>query len=245
MYYYIKGLKQYTETKRLLAFLIISAIAVGVYLYVPVAKEFILSAINAANSPLKLKSFMLSYHSYAPLTVLFLTILQAFITIIPLFIVMIASTMAFGLFKGVVISLISQVIAGYITMRLTKYFGRPFVERHVPSQKLTYLNRLIEKSDVWGILLARLIPLGSFDLVNFAAGLLNVRDRDFIIGTLIGALPATLFYGIIGANLLNFNSLSTSAILGLISLILFFATFGVWIKVKKRRQQLLLKIKED
>jgi uncharacterized membrane protein YdjX (TVP38/TMEM64 family) len=219
-------------TKRPLVFLFIGAIVAGACLYVPFVKEFIQNAIDAANSPLELKAFVLSYHSLAPLAVLFLTLLQAIITIIPLFLVMIASTMAFGLFRGVVISLISQVIAGYIAMRLTKYFGRPFVERYVPIQKLTHMNDLIEKYEVWGVLLARLIPLGSFDLVNFAAGLLNVRDRDFIIGTLVGAFPATLFYGIIGANLLNLNSLGTSAILGLISLILFFAAVTVWIKVK-------------
>jgi uncharacterized membrane protein YdjX (TVP38/TMEM64 family) len=216
--------------KRLLLLLAAGAAAAGLYLFVPWVRDYLRHALRSAGSPLELQAFVLSYPAVAPLTIFLLTLLQAVIAIMPLCLVMAASTLVFGLAKGVLISLVSQVIAGYLVMRLTKYFGRPFVERWVPARKLLPLNRLIEEHEAWGVLLARLMPLGSFDLVNFAAGLLNVRDRDFVLGTLIGAFPATLFYGIIGAHLLNPGSFGAAALLALISLVLFFAVVAVWVK---------------
>jgi uncharacterized membrane protein YdjX (TVP38/TMEM64 family) len=228
-----KLMQKKTVIIRSMWFVVLAAVAVVLYQKVPFFREFVQNALAAADNPSEMKAFVLSYHAMGPFIILLLTMLQAVITIMPLFIVMMASTMVFGLFKGVVISLLSQLVAGYIAMRLTKYFGRPLVERFVPTHKLENLNKMIVKYDKWGVLLARLVPLGSFDLVNFAAGLLNVRDEDFIVGTLFGALPATLFYGIIGANLLNLGSIDASVILGLISLIIFFIAIAVWVRVKK------------
>ena len=152
------------------------AIVIGVYLCVPGVKPFIQNAVDSAYDPSELRHFVMAYEACAPAVILLLTVLQGVITILPLCIVMMVSAMVLGLFRGVVVSVVSQVIAGYLAMRLTWYLSRP---------------------------VARLIPFGSFDLVNFAAGFLNVRDGDFIVGTLIGVIPATCFYGFVGANLYN------------------------------------------
>jgi len=128
-------------------------------------------------------------------------LLQGAITILPLCVVMMASAMVMGLFKGVVVSVASQVIAGYLAMRLTRYFGRPVVERIRMSKGFAAASDVIERHGRWGVFVARLVPFGSFDLVNFAAGFLNVKDSDFLLGTLFGVIPATGFYGAIGVNL--------------------------------------------
>lgn len=184
---------------------LLSAVAVvtGVYLCVPGVKSFVQGAIDSGYDASELRHFVMSYEAYAPPIILLLTVLQGVITILPLCMVMMVSAMVLGLFRGVVVSVVSQVIAGYLIMRLTRYLSRPFSQKLRASKGFIATTNAIERYGRWGVLVARLIPFGSFDLVNFAAGFLNVRDVNFIIGTLFGVIPATGFYGFIGVRLYN------------------------------------------
>ncbi len=227
-------MKEKNLIERFIIFIVFIFFIFGAYFYIHPFRNFVNDALANIKNPEELNNFIKSYGVFAPFIIFLLTLLQAFITIIPLFIVMMASAVVFGLFWGVIISLASQIVAGYIAFKLTKYFGRPFVERFIKYEKLAGLDYFVQSYGKWGVLVARIFPLGSFDLVNFAAGLLNVKDRDFIIGTAVGAVPATLFYGIIGANLLAFESASLYTYLSLAILTVFFIIVGF--RIKKHRK---------
>ena len=51
------------------------------------------------------------------------------------------------------------------------------------------------------MLIARLIPLISFDVVSYAAGLTSMRLTPFLVATGIGQLPATVVYSLLGQNI--------------------------------------------
>ena len=51
------------------------------------------------------------------------------------------------------------------------------------------------------ILICRLLPFVSFDLVSYAAGLTSMSFWSFFIATGIGQLPATLVYSYVGGML--------------------------------------------
>ena len=51
------------------------------------------------------------------------------------------------------------------------------------------------------ILIARLLPFISFDIVSYAAGLTSMSFLSFFIATGIGQLPATIVYSIVGGML--------------------------------------------
>lgn len=200
------------------------------YLCFPGVQSFVNQAIDSAYDPSRLKQLILSYRPAAALIILILTVLQAIITILPLCFVMMASTMALGFFRGVVVSIVSQIIAGYLTMRLTRYFGHFLAERFESSDKLLSMSSFIKSYGKWGVLMARLMPFGSFDLVNFASGLLNVKDQDFISGTALGVIPATCFYGLIGAELYSPGEVSLAVYYGLCSVIVLSVIFVLWVR---------------
>lgn len=217
-----------------LVVLILLIFAIGVIYYLsPQCQNFISSAIINARDPEAMKKFINSFGVFAPIIILFFTLLQAFITMIPLFIVMIASTMAFGLFWGIVYSLISQIIAAYIAFALTRYFGRPFVEHFAKTNQLKKIDDLIKSYGKWGILVVRMMPLGSYDLVNFAAGLLNINTRDYLIGTAIGCLPATILYGLFGSNIIATERINPWTYVALLVMIIFFIVVGILIRRKR------------
>lgn len=217
---------------RWLVLLLTAIIGAGLYLYVPGAESFITRAIGSAYDPHRLKQLIVSYRSAAPLMILVLTLLQAIITILPLCFVMMASTMAMGFFPGVAVSIVCQVVAGYVTMRLTRYFGHSLAERFEASGKLSSMRGFIRIYGKWGVLVARLVPFGSFDVVNFASGLLNVKDQDFILGTVFGVIAATCFYGLIGANLYDPSEVSSAVYYVSCSVIALAIVFALWLRRK-------------
>ncbi len=48
------------------------------------------------------------------------------------------------------------------------------------------------------MLIARLVPIVSFDIISYAAGLTPMRFRDFLGATLVGMAPATFLYAYLG-----------------------------------------------
>ena len=45
---------------------------------------------------------------------------------------------------------------------------------------------------------ARLVPIVSFDVISFAAGLTRMRSAGFLVATVVGAAPATFVYSYLG-----------------------------------------------
>src|SRR5699024_5485944 len=75
---------------------------------------------------------------------------------------------------------------------------RPAVEKLVTKTALDWTDQFFDKYGRHSILLARLLPIVSFDLVSYGAGLTSMRFWGFFIATGIGQLPATILYSYLG-----------------------------------------------
>jgi len=55
-----------------------------------------------------------------------------------------------------------------------------------------------EKRGFYVILIARLLPFISFDVISYLAGLSGIRPLSFAVATALGMLPATIVYSLFG-----------------------------------------------
>ena len=81
---------------------------------------------------------------------------------------------------------------------LAKFFGRPVVAKLVSQSALDWADRFFERYGSHAVFIARIVPIISFDLVSYAAGLTSIRFWHFFIATGLGQLPATLLYSYLG-----------------------------------------------
>lgn len=80
--------------------------------------------------------------------------------------------------------------------------GRPAVERLAGgSTALEASDLFFERYGDKSVLIARLLPFMSFDIISYGAGLTSMGFWRFFIATGIGQLPATLVYSYLGQNL--------------------------------------------
>ncbi|MBR1418970.1 MAG: TVP38/TMEM64 family protein, partial [Synergistaceae bacterium] len=84
---------------------------------------------------------------------------------------------------------------------IAKILGRDAVTHLVSQASLNSIDKFFERYGVHSILIARLLPFISFDLVSYAAGLTAMKFWPFFIATGLGQLPATIVYSYLGGML--------------------------------------------
>lgn len=214
--------------KRFISFLIIILICLIVIFGGDVYRFF------TENSIQEMVKFIQSTGFLAPLVSIGLMIFQAVAAPIPSFLITGANGTIFGVFWGTVVSWIGAMLGALISYLLANRLGFQYVEKRFK------LNRsLLEKINGSGgflfILFSRIIPIVSFDLISFLAGLSGMKLKSFLISTGIGMLPGTIAYTIIGHDILSFSN-NAGRIIVVILILLFLSGIAYYYKKKQNKK---------
>ena len=135
----------------------------------------------------------------APLMSVLLMITQAIVAPIPAFLITAANGMVFGSFWGALISWIGALMGALTSFYIARLFKKVALRKIVRNQKTAeFIIHAGEKRGFYVILLSRLLPFISFDIISYMAGLSGISPWAFILGTALGMLPATIIYTFIG-----------------------------------------------
>jgi uncharacterized membrane protein YdjX (TVP38/TMEM64 family) len=96
------------------------------------------------------------------------------------------------------LSFVSAALAATISFWLARALGRPPVEALVGKAGLEQADHWFARWGTYTVLIARLVPIVSFDIISYAAGLTPMRFRNFLGATLLGMAPATFLYAYLG-----------------------------------------------
>ena len=131
----------------------------------------------------------------------FLMILQSIVAPLPAFILTFANAGLFGWINGAILSWTSSMAGAILCFWIARFYGRDVVEKLTSKGTLKSVDDFFSKYGNYAVLIARLLPFISFDIVSYAAGLTKMRFWSFVLATGIGQLPATLVYSYIGGML--------------------------------------------
>jgi len=153
-------------------------------------------------------------------------VFQSVIAPLPAFLITFANASIWGFIPGALLSWSSAMAGAALCFYISKFFGRNLVEKLTSKYALEELDEFFERHGKYAILVARLLPFVSFDIVSYGAGLTSISFWHFFIATGIGQLPATLVYSYVGEMLTGSTKM---IVMGL--LILFaFSAFVVLLK---------------
>lgn len=193
---------------------------IGIYLFVGPINRFInqmifyLSMLNLES----LKQYILSFGIWAPIISFILMILQSVAAPLPAFLITFANAALFGWVKGALLSWTSAMAGAALCFYIARFLGRDTVEKLTSKFAIDSVDEFFNKYGKHTILIARLLPFMSFDLVSYAAGLTSMSFISFFIATGIGQIPATIIYSYAGdmltggAKLMMMGILTLSAI---------------------------------
>jgi uncharacterized membrane protein YdjX (TVP38/TMEM64 family) len=146
------------------------------------------------------KDYLLSFGPLAAVVSAFLMVFQSIIAPLPAFVITFANGLLFGWGFGAILSWSSAMLGAIICFYVAKFLGRPVVEKMVTKKALSWWDQFFAKYGKHAVFIARLLPIVSFDLVSYAAGVTTISFWQFFWATGLGQLPATILYSYLGQN---------------------------------------------
>lgn len=130
----------------------------------------------------------------------------------------------FGFWAGIIIISFASAIGATLACFTSRFLLREWVQKKF-AEKLSAVNRGIEKEGAFYLFTLRLIPIFPFFVINLVMGVTNMPLMTYYFVSQIGMLPGTAVYVNAGKELAKIQSLS-----GLLSptLLASFALLGIF-----------------
>ena len=133
---------------------------------------------------------------------LLLMVLHSFVPV-PAEVIAVANGMCFGLAGGVVVTWSGAMLGAVLAFALARGLGRPIVCRIVAESRRAQIGQYAGSAGT--LLILRLIPVVSFNLVNYAAGLAGTGWWTFLWTTALGILPMTILTAALGSRIFDIS----------------------------------------
>jgi phospholipase D1/2 len=163
--------------------------------------------------------------SFAPLWIAgFFTLATLMLT--PVTLLIIATGVTFGPVLGFSYALCGALVSALVSYGLGRLAGKEALRRFA-GVRLARVQRQISRHGFISMLCARIIPIAPFAIVNLVAGAIQIRLRDFFLGTVVGMSPGIFVIVVLESQLEQaLEDPAIGNITLLIGLAMFFAIVG-------------------
>ncbi len=180
------------------------------------------------------RAYIESFGAWGPAISALLMVFQSVIAPLPAFLITFANGTLFGFWWGTLLSWSSAMLGAALCFSIARALGAQPIEKIVGHRAIDKTNRFFQQYGTYAILIARLVPVISFDAISYGAGLTRIRFLGFWIATGIGQLPATLVYSYLGEK----ASASIRLMLWGFGLVIAISIIGWLVKVQKSQANL-------
>lgn len=155
----------------------------------------------------------------------------------------------FGFWVGVIVVSFASTIGATLACFVARFLLRDWVQNKF-GEKLSAINKGIEKEGAFYLFSLRLVPIFPFFVINLVMGLTSIKLLTFYWVSQIGMLPGTMVYVNAGKELGQIESLSGILSPGLIISFVILGLFPITVKkflyfYKKKTGKLLPEEKES
>jgi len=153
----------------------------------------------------------------------------------PRLVLCVVAGMALGFWWGLLWTQFGTLLGNYAVFLAARRNAGGWAERYLTRHGR--LHGLIRRSGIAEVILARQLPVPGL-VLNLALGLVSIRHRDFLLGTLIGQLPEAIPLTLIGAGLLNSSATSRLWLVGAAVILAVLVWVGLRAFLRRRRPAL-------
>jgi uncharacterized membrane protein YdjX (TVP38/TMEM64 family) len=151
-------------------------------------------------SPRAIEELIASWGMWAVAGAIMLMVLHSFVPF-PAELVAMANGMLFGPLWGTLITWAGAMLGAWLAFGLARWLGRPFVRKMVAPRHQDAIDRWALRQGGGALFLSRFVPVISFNLINYAAGLTAISWWTFTWATGLGILPLTFLMVLMGDRL--------------------------------------------
>lgn len=148
-------------------------------------------------APVALSEWLNGQGMFGPLLLMLLMILAVVVGPIPTLPISAAAGLVYGMYTGTAIAVVGALAGSLIAFYLARILGRDAVQKKLEHNPM-FSARGSQRFLFVAVLLTRLIPLFSFALVSYAAGVTAIHLWRYALATTVGMLPMTFVFAGLG-----------------------------------------------
>jgi uncharacterized membrane protein YdjX (TVP38/TMEM64 family) len=167
---------------------------------------------------------VISYGIFSPLIFICLTAVSNILPSIAALPLWLIGVSLFG-FPGYLYILVSNTLGSSINYYLARRWGRLVLQKVVGAEGLRQVDKLAQLISPQTIFLLRLVGGSLSDYLSYAAGLMQIGFRVYLIATVFGSLPMMMFAFIVISVALEKGLLATAGLFGIFYTVNYLTSF--------------------
>ncbi len=156
----------------------------------------------------------------------------------PATLVTMTATYLYGPVQGIAYALIASNLSTMVAFMIGRFFGSGFLQNVEKNALVGKYAERLRKESFQTTLVLRFLFL-PYDLVSYFSGFLNIDLRWFMLATVLGSIPGTISFGMLGASIQGdfaAQSVSLDPLFLLISAGMFAVSIGMYHLVRQREK---------
>lgn len=190
----------YLPIKPLLILLAIAAITGLAYGLIPAFQQWSdgLMSILMDEDVSAFRQWIQGYGWWGPVLLVVLMCIQLFLVVVPSFLLIMASVLAYGAVNGALLAFISVLFAAAFAYGLGLWLGKGWVEKVSGEQATRKVTHYLDAYGFWTVIIARVSPFLSNDIISLVAGILSMSFWRFMLATAVGICPLIGLIAVLG-----------------------------------------------
>jgi phospholipase D1/2 len=153
----------------------------------------------------------------------------------PILVLTSVGALVFPPWPGMAYAMGGMLLGALVTYGIGRFTGAQTMDRWTKG-RMSMISRHLDRRGLVTVIIVRVLPLAPFVMVNMVLGALRVRLRDFLLGSFIGLLPATVGIFLLMDRLAAvWRSPDATSYAALAACVVALIALSVWMRKKLRR----------
>ncbi len=203
------------------------------YVFVPRIQEFARESWNVLTSEdrERIETWVSQFGALGVVVLILFFLVQMFAFVLPSWLLIIVSVLAYGAVLGGVIALAGILLAASVAYGIGRLFSEVTVQKLVGAKSERKMRGYLDRYGFWLVVIFRIAPFLSNDIISFVAGLATMHYVRFILATALGITPLIALISFLGET--NERLQTGFGIVSIVSLI----GFGIYVWWDRRQQR--------
>lgn len=175
-----------------------------------------------------LNSIFEQFEQFGILVGFFLVVLEAFIPILPLFVIVILNINSYGIIVGFLVSYTATVTGSFLVFLVVRFFFRDTAQRYIHKREnLEKMLRFVDERGFTFAFIMLALPFAPTSIVNIIAALSNMKSQVYLLILVMAKLIMIASITFVGYDIVSFFNSPVRLIVSLVSLVLLYV-FSKW-----------------
>ena len=153
-------------------------------------------------NPKRIVEYLEAWGPWGPVVFMMMMATAVVVSPIPSLPLDLAAGAAFGPWLGTTYAVVGAEIGAILSFLIGRFLGKDLIVRLL-NTKVAFCEKCSDHHLIGIVFLARLLPVFSFDLISYGAGLTNMSLKAFALATLTGMIPPTFALTYFGSTVLT------------------------------------------